>query len=216
MLLIRNLPFLELKEAFSLRKKSYLTLIKIVPQASVPRWSQISVEAHNKLKFLPSSKCTLADSFPYLIFLSRHMVPEGGTMGKLTHLFSHNCTILKCPSPFLKMIKSSAALTFLIYRGRAGTADRGVDQNMKIRLQSCWRTDGINKRVWSWGTSGKISCGGYGTAGGKVALRCLRQPWSSSLTPAKIARVNKSCSKITLPRNSRSTGPWKPRLQGRL
>lgn len=143
MLLIKDLPFLELKEAFSLIfKKSSLTLINIVPQASVPRWSQNSVEAHNKLKFLPSSKCTLADSFPYLIFLSRHMVPEGGTMGKLTHLFRHNCTIPKCPSPFSKLIKSSAALTFLIYRGRAGTADRSVDQNenkAKSHHQSCWR-----------------------------------------------------------------------------
>lgn len=62
------------------------------------------------------------------------MAPEWGTMGKLTHLFSHNCTIPKCPSPFSKLIKSSAALTFLIYRRRAGSADRSVDQNMKIRL----------------------------------------------------------------------------------
>lgn len=67
-------------------------------------------------------------------------------MGKLTHLFSHNCTIPKCPSPFSKLIKSSAALTFLIYPGRAGTADRSVDQNMKIRLNPSIKAADVQMR----------------------------------------------------------------------
>lgn len=75
------------------------------------------------------------------------MVPEGGTMGKLTHLFSHNCTIPKCPSPFSKLIKSSAALTFLIYPRRAGTADRSVDQNMKMRLNPTIKADVLMRSI---------------------------------------------------------------------
>lgn len=113
-----HLAFLGLKEAFVLMKS---TLTVNLSHKSVSQGdSKIQQKHIISFSSLPAVNAGegLADLFPYLIFWSRHMVPEGGTMGKLAHLFSHNCTIVKCPSPFSKLIKSSTATTFLIYRGR--------------------------------------------------------------------------------------------------